>query len=68
MADICDMAQEYDELFRISALSKIKPLGRATPQIIDCVDCGERIDKKRKKALPFAIRCIDCQEKYEKKK
>lgn len=32
-----------------------------------CVDCGVRIDPKRRAALPFAIRCTACQQNREQK-
>lgn len=32
-----------------------------------CVDCGKRIDPKRRAALPSAIRCTKCQAEWEQK-
>ncbi|MGI9192358.1 MAG: TraR/DksA family transcriptional regulator [Chitinophagaceae bacterium] len=32
----------------------------------DCIECGERIDPVRIKALPHAVRCIDCQQELER--
>lgn len=32
-----------------------------------CVDCGKRIDPKRRAALPSAIRCTTCQARLEKR-
>lgn len=33
-----------------------------------CVDCGRKIDPKRRKAMPSAIRCTACQADWEQKK
>ena len=32
-----------------------------------CIDCGERIEPKRRAALPSAMRCIACQRAFERK-
>lgn len=33
-----------------------------------CVDCGRKIDPKRRQAMPSAIRCTACQAEWEQKK
>lgn len=33
-----------------------------------CVDCGRKIDPKRRQAMPSAIRCTACQAGWEQKK
>ncbi len=31
------------------------------PGALDCVECGEEIPERRRKALPGVTTCIDCQ-------
>lgn len=37
--------------------------GAAHPTI--CIDCGENIPEKRRKAVPGCVRCIGCQKDFE---
>lgn len=70
MADIVDIAQEQEERFRISALSRLKEIGVvdgidiSTPR--HCEDCDEQIPIERVKAVPFCTRCVMCQERTER--
>lgn len=71
--DDVDAAQEREEFFRETALTKV--LKRRSeeddaPLIIDgvrcCLDCEGPIPRKRLKAHPAAVRCIGCQTKKER--
>lgn len=73
--DEIDAAQERDEFFRETALSKAlnrRPLEDDDPLIIDgvrcCLDCEEPIPPARLKANPGAKRCTSCQSKKERRK
>ena len=69
MSDIIDRAQQYDEIFRQSAIAvhfAERMADNAVPATRDCIDCGERIDKARRVAVPSAVRCVGCQGKHER--
>ena len=70
--DICDRAQEYEELFITTALRKatIERASDDSPLYIAgircCVDCEEPIPEPRIEAKPDVARCVECQEKHER--
>lgn len=65
MADDADRAQRdmevLDELRRKHR--QTRPIMRAHDW---CIDCDERIEPARLKAMPYAERCIVCQGDYER--
>jgi len=66
MADDVDRAQLQMELMdeiRNKQITARRPVQRAYDW---CIDCGEKIESKRLKALPHAERCMGCQEDFEK--
>jgi len=73
--DEINQAQHYDELYRQSALNRhLAGLrdcragqGPARNDNGICIDCGEKINKARLKALPHAVRCLGCQNKSERR-
>ena len=38
---------------------------QSSPGREDCIECGERIEPKRRAANPNAVRCIGCQDDFE---
>jgi DnaK suppressor protein len=66
--DIFDRAQEFDELFRQSALCEHLAKNKGLQPLVlgFCEDCGDKIPAARLKAYPQATRCIECQEKKER--
>ena len=69
MSDGIDLAQHYDELYRVSALSAQLDRARVhreAPPALCCTGCGEEIDAERRRVAPNAIRCIGCQTKHER--
>lgn len=72
-ADIANEVFETETSFMIKSSEEdlLKYIDNALERMDEgiygiCVDCGDRINKKRLKALPWATRCIDCKNKYEK--
>lgn len=63
--DIVDQAQIVSEETLNRLLSKIKK-DKEMKGTDYCIDCGEKIPKKRKQAMPNCQRCIACQEETEK--
>jgi phage/conjugal plasmid C-4 type zinc finger TraR family protein len=66
MADEADLAQKQMELMdeiREKQIQARRPIKRAFDW---CIDCGEKIESARLKAIPHAERCIGCQEDFEK--
>lgn len=66
MADEADLAQKQIELMeeiRNKQINSRRPVQRAYDW---CIDCGEKIEPKRLKAIPYAERCMGCQEDLEK--
>ncbi len=66
MSDLVDQAAEAEEIFRQEALAgraARAPHGAAAAQ---CIDCGERIPERRRRAAPGAVRCLDCQQWAER--
>ena len=66
MADEADLAQKQMELMdeiRNKQITARRPVQRAYDW---CIDCGEKIELKRLKALPHAERCMGCQGDFEK--
>jgi phage/conjugal plasmid C-4 type zinc finger TraR family protein len=67
MADIADLAQDYEERFLAEALSRLPhSAGTVTPPAErDCYRCGDPIGTLRLAAIPDAKHCIDCKEWIE---
>ncbi len=78
--DVFDMAQEFDEQFRLAALSShfaktrfqakksgLHPSGAGPDPKRLCRDCREEIEATRLAAVPETVRCVDCQSKKEKR-
>lgn len=59
--DRADELAEKERQIGIEAASKaLSGVG-----FLDCIDCGEEIEPKRRAALPSAKRCTSCQTTYE---
>ncbi len=55
--ELADLRAEQERQAGIDRASKaVREVGA-----IDCVRCGDPIDKERRQAMPSARRCIDCQ-------
>lgn len=73
MSDVADHAGELEEQQRTHALHAHSAVVIEMPRHDRegrrlCLDCDERLSKKRIKASPHAVRCVDCQDLYEKRK
>lgn len=59
--------------YRLHKVKNVIPNLRIALAAIDdgtygiCIECGEKISRKRLESIPGAIRCVDCQSGYEKK-
>jgi phage/conjugal plasmid C-4 type zinc finger TraR family protein len=68
MADLVDVAQEYEAVYRGYLIAEARATRRQPTQLIDsaghvvCLDCGDKLHKERLMAVPFASRCVGCQE------
>lgn len=61
-----ELAEIKTEAARVSGIKKAQEALTKTGKE-RCVDCGKRIDPKRRAALPSAIRCTKCQAEWEQK-
>lgn len=70
MTDIVDQAQEREaEVLHDAHVERVLALMRAREQEIPlvvagnrlCIDCDEKIPKKRLEKMPHAVRCVGCQ-------
>ena len=62
--DQFDRAQEItDLLFRVSVLNRQKLSGQS---LTHCLECGEEIPEKRRKAAPGCQYCVSCAEDLER--
>ena len=66
MTDICDKAQENEEIFLAEALYRQAEKTTATVSNYYCDDCGEPIPEARRHAVIGCTRCAVCQEYFEK--
>lgn len=66
LMDVIDDAQKPERLFLEECLGNRKPVGRpGQPSLTHCVDCGEEIPDRRRKAIPGCERCTGCQEDFD---
>lgn len=68
MPDEGDIAQEKYERFleaRIAEHRHRTVEAGLKPAPTECIDCGEVIPEKRRKAVPGCVRCIECQKAFE---
>lgn len=64
MADDADRAQaqmEMEEGWRLAARRRGDPAEGPA----ECIDCGDPIPERRRKAVPGCKRCVSCQEMFE---
>lgn len=61
-----EMAEHTTERMRSASIIKAQTALAKTGKE-RCVDCGKKIDPKRRAALPSAIRCTKCQAEWEQK-
>jgi phage/conjugal plasmid C-4 type zinc finger TraR family protein len=71
-SDVSDQATELEEVMRAEALSRQRAANElqqfrsaSTPQVVDCVECGNRIPLKRRNAVPGCKRCHPCEQANE---
>lgn len=72
MSDLADHAGELEEQQRTHALHarpraaiEIPRHDREGQRL--CLDCEERLSKKRLQASPNAVRCVECQDQKERR-
>ena len=65
MTDDADRADLYIQQMLDSALNRINT--KQSQEFGECMDCGEEIPEKRRKAVSGVKYCINCQQFYEKK-
>jgi len=66
--DQFDTAQKLDALYLGHALRAAMPASAEGQEQAVCIDCGEEIPEKRRRAVPGCTRCLDCQQLYEKER
>lgn len=64
MPDLCDMAAELQQQEIDQALARMQRPVRDTRWF--CVDCGDLIEHRRRRAVPGACRCVECQALHER--
>jgi len=70
MGDSIDRAQQYDEIYRESAITEhmaIRRIDALQAPALYCLDCGDKIDEARRRAVNSATRCVDCQSSFERR-
>ena len=72
MTDMFDRASEQEEQERSRALAEQARRSDLTGKTVadsatTCVDCGDDIPLKRRKAMPGCVRCISCAQRVEKR-
>ncbi len=65
MADEVDRANDLSEDRRNVQIKTISRALERKSVSVECIDCGEDIEPKRREALPSAVRCISCQDAWE---
>lgn len=65
MADDADMAQASSEWLLEAGIAANRGGGHLSDGEKECIDCGEDIPEKRRKAAPGCERCIECQQDME---
>ena len=72
MPDEGDIAQEHYERFLEARLKEHKYSNAPRPPLNlrgggkkKCIDCGDVIPEKRRKAASGCMRCIECQKAFE---
>ena len=68
MADEADKAQVSSDRLLEAGIAAHRNGGHLSDGQKDCIDCGEEIPEKRRKAAPGCERCIECQQDIEEKK
>lgn len=66
MADEVDRANDLSEDLRTVSIKSIARLLERKNPSIECADCGNDIEPKRRAALPSATLCIGCKEAEER--
>lgn len=62
VADEIDRANDTADLYLQHALHRCLKTREVNIYTgFECIECGDEIGEKRKRALPKASRCIDCQ-------
>lgn len=66
--DQFDKAQQLDALYLENAINAVLTAPEGVPGQDVCIDCGEEIPEKRRRAVPGCTRCLDCQQLHEKER
>ncbi|MCZ7861694.1 TraR/DksA C4-type zinc finger protein [Agrobacterium salinitolerans] len=66
MADEVDRANDISEDHRTVSIRSISRQLERKNTSIECEDCGNEIDPKRRAAYPSATLCIGCKETEER--
>lgn len=64
-----DVAQDYQAKHNAAAVAghRARMAGQmATPSLVICEDCEEKIPDERRKKQPGCTRCVACQSVYER--
>lgn len=69
MSDAMDAVQDLVlvelEQRQAMRLAQIAPVPNLRLGAVYCLDCGERVDPRRVRAMPNCQRCVDCQTRSE---
>lgn len=66
MSDDVDVANKLaDEAVERALANRTKPISAISP--IDCTECGEPIESKRRELLPGTEHCADCASFFAKR-
>lgn len=63
-SDISDMASDAEQIARDAALSNRVQYRGVSP--IECVQCGDDIEPKRRQLLPGTVLCASCANHNER--
>ncbi|MCG8643230.1 MAG: TraR/DksA C4-type zinc finger protein [Desulfobacterales bacterium] len=63
--DDCDLGRMNAALFLDLALDRARQGQSSGQSLAECVDCGEAIPEKRRRAVPGCRRCVACQTDFE---
>jgi phage/conjugal plasmid C-4 type zinc finger TraR family protein len=64
-SDVNDMASEAEQVARDAALSNRVRYNGVSP--LECYQCGDDIEEKRRQLLPGTVLCASCAQLNEKK-
>ena len=68
MTDEADKAQISSDRLLEAGIAAHRGRGHLGDGEKECIDCGEEIPEKRRKAAPGCERCIECQANFEGEK